>query len=520
MTLEEFVGAIGRYSCEEYFARFPEIDTALEQVENQMQGQPQEERQQTVRALEGIAETLPAWAKVHILSFCMAVGKDAAITEKLLRVVLDADYENIGEYNKLSHYWQVVRAVFTEERLRNTNVDKLLAELYRTLLEAFSGAFGIMERSYIPKEERDDNLVFVFASQVLNQKHAPTKTLLDRCWVLKKRLHKEVVIINTAMHMTQKGCAPFYRMMEGTYYPELSEQSELEFRGEKFPFSQCPEDMPDLDVIADIIKQIQTRKPCCIINIGGNDICADICGRLVPEITVSTVFSRIATSCGEYQIIDKQILSETEQDCLHIFGVEENKIKRAMFTFSFKEQTHHYTRKQLGLPEEQFLLVVVGWRLDDEVSEEFIQMLQEIIAQESGIGIVFMGGFAQFEERLRAYPILRSHCYNLGGQEDALAVLECVDLYVNPRRQGGGSSVAEALYKGIPAVTLPIGDVAVAAGETFHVSDYDKMAQQILRYVKEPVLYRQRSEQARERAALLMDSSASFGKVVDEILHM
>jgi hypothetical protein len=520
MTLEEFVGAIGRYSCEEYFARFPEIDTALEQVESQMKGQSEEERQQTVHALAEMTETLPAWAKVHILSFCMAVGNDAAMTERLLQVVLEADYEEIGEYNKLSHYWQVVRTVFTEESRKSPNVEKLLAELYRTLLDAFSGALGIRERSYISKEERDDNLVFVFASQVLNQEHAPTKTLLDRCLVLKKVLHKEVVIINTAMHMTKKGRAPFYRMMEGTYFQELSEKSELEFRGETFPFLQCPENMPDLDVIADIIKQIQTRKPCCIISIGGNDICADICGRLVPEITVSTVFSHIATSCGEYQIIDKQTLTKEEQDCLHILGVEENKVKRAMFTFSFKEQTHHYTREQLRLPQESFLLVVIGWRLDDEVSVEFLQMLQIVISQENGIGIVFMGEFAQFKERLRAYPLLQSRSYNLGRQEDALAVLECVDLYVNPRRQGGGSSVAEALYKGIPAVTLPIGDVAVAAGETFHVPDYEKMAQQILCYAKDPAIYQRRSEQAKERAKLLMDSSAGFGKAVDEILHM
>ena len=52
---------------------------------------------------------------------------------------------------------------------------------------------------------------------------------------------------------------------------------------------------------------------------------------------------------------------------------------------------------------------------------------------------------------------------------------------MNPKRNGGGSSVAEAVYKGLPAVTLPVGDVSAAAGESFRVADYGEMAETILK---------------------------------------
>lgn len=67
---------------------------------------------------------------------------------------------------------------------------------------------------------------------------------------------------------------------------------------------------------------------------------------------------------------------------------------------------------------------------------------------------------------------------------------ECMDLYVNPKRSGGGSSVAESLYKGLPVVTLPVGDVSAAAGESFRVADYGEMAETILHLHRMKIIMR------------------------------
>ena len=431
--------------------------------------------------------------------------------------VLAADYSEVGEYNKLSHYWQITRAVFTDGTLKSSEVERKLTGLYHTLFEAFSTAVGVTERCYIPRKERNQNLVIVFSPQVLGLGHAPTKTLLDRSYVLKTFLHKEVMIVNTAMYMTKKGCAPFYHMQEAEYAAELSELSSLEFKGETFSYMQCPEDMPDLQVIASLVQLIRDRRPDYIIGIGGNDICADICGRIVPQITVSTVFSGIATSCGEWQMVGKRTLSGTDEMRLQELGVQKECVKCVPFTFSFKPQQDHYTRADLTLPEEKFLVATVGWRLDDEITGAYLKMLEEAVGEEPAIHVVFVGRFHRFGEALAGYPVLQAHATNLGEQQDVLAVLECMDLYVNPARSGGGSSAAEALSKGLPVVTLPVGDVAVAAGETFEVEDYPAMQRQILRYAADHRLYVEMTQKARARAELLLDSKAGFGQALIEI---
>ena len=363
MTFEEYRTQIAAYDCATYFEKYPEIDTTLEHLGRQFDQMEPAVRAHMLDSLEVAVENVPDWMKIHFLSFCMAQKRDPHITEKLLDTVLAADYSEVGEYNKLSHYWQITRAVFTDGTLKSSEVERKLTGLYHTLFEAFSTAVGVTKRCYIPRKERNQNLVIVFSPQVLGLGHAPTKTLLDRSYVLKTFLHKEVMIVNTAMYMTKKGRAPFYHMQEAEYAAELSELSSLEFKGETFSYMQCPEDMPDLQVIASLVQLIRDRRPDYIIGIGGNDICADICGRIVPQITVSTVFSGIATSCGEWQMVGKRTLSGTDEMRLQELGVQKECVKCVPFTFSFKPQQDHYTRADLTLPEEKFLVATVGRRL-------------------------------------------------------------------------------------------------------------------------------------------------------------
>lgn len=516
MTIEEYFGKIRLCTREEYFGMFGEVEQVLKDLEKQLNNCPLEERKAFLAQLSRIAMDVPIWMRIHLLSFCVLVSGDADWAKVLIKEVEHADYDAVGEYNKLSHYWQISTALFCNQSIGSEELELGLTRLYKTLAEAFAGALGLPQRAYIPAEERQQNLVFVFASQVLGMEHAPTKTLLDRCYVLQKYLGKKVFIINTAMQLTKKGQAPFYKLVEGEYLPALLQWKKLEFKNEKFQFYQCEDVMPDLSVMAEIVKMVKEQKPYYVLNIGGSDICADICGRIVPEITVSTVFSKIAMSEGEYQLVDKELTMQDERQ-LAILGVRPQNVKRSLFTFSFKTQERTLSRSELLLPEDKFILLIVGWRLDEEIDEVFLECLNHVMQADDNIVAAFMGKFDKYECWMEKYPLLQKCSYNLGKQMDALAVTELCNLYVNPRRNGGGSSASEALYQGIPAVTLPYGDVSAAAGAEFWAADYDDMEAQILRYKRDHAFYQEMSKKAKERAALLIESSKSFAPVIDEI---
>lgn len=516
-TIKQFLCTIQKYSLEEYFFKFGEIDKTLKKIENMLNDFSKNQQKNILQSMVGNIQEMPPWMRVHILSFCMKVSKEETYAVMLLDYILQAPYDDVGEYNKLSHFWQIGTAQFLDQSLQTYAINIRMARLYRELFNIFKASLGLKERNYFSWKERNDDLVFVFSAQVLGMAHAPTKTLLDRCYALKKYLKKEVVIINTAMQIPVKGQAPFYGLINATYADGLSEIKQLEFKDETFEFHQCENKMPDLSIIKSIIEMVKERKPEFILDIGGSDICADLCGLFAPQITISTVFSKIAFSCGEYQMVDK-ILSDEDKDELAILGVNIRKVKKTTFTFSFKEQTHHYTREQLDLWKNKFILLVVGWRLDQEVDEIFLDMLECVLEENQRIAVAFMGKFDLYSEKIKHYVRLQERSKNLGKQMDALAVMECCDLYVNPRRSGGGSSVCEALYKGLPAVTLPTGDVSVAAGELFWVEDYSAMQKKILKYASEKKYYKQMSENAQKRAGELMDSNREFGQTMANII--
>ena len=49
--------------------------------------------------------------------------------------MLDADWNEVGEYEKLSDYWQIGTAVFADARLKGERTQEQLAALYRMLFD-------------------------------------------------------------------------------------------------------------------------------------------------------------------------------------------------------------------------------------------------------------------------------------------------------------------------------------------------------------------------------------------------
>lgn len=82
---------------------------------------------------------------------------------------------------------------------------------------------------------------------------------------------------------------------------------------------------------------------------------------------------------------------------LERLGVDAEKIAAARFTFVFKPQEHDYTRQELGIWEHGFVLMIVGWRLDSEIADDFLAMLDRIAAQRENVQVVFMGRYESWK---------------------------------------------------------------------------------------------------------------------------
>ncbi len=430
---------------------------------------------------------------------------EVRIYEEYLSVVhLD---KSLNWDEKYFLWFQISKKLFAKA---NISSEKLINQqwlLYETLYQQFSSYF-----LDIPSiDNRNENLIFITTQQFLNMKHGPTKTVLDRAYILKK-LYQNVVIINTAELLGGKPLELLHGEF-GRYNKDLLKAEKIKYKDEMFSFVQLDNNMPNIENSREFLEFVIKYKPLYIVNIGGNSLLMDICSKVVPVININTVPSSLTCTKATVQVIGRQ-LTKKEENLLALLGKTKENVIVGRFTSSLKPQVNKYTRKELDIPEEQFVMALIGGRLTQEVTQEFIDMIDQILQKD--VMLIIIGTMDNYEKICRNDSIFGKNAVYLGQQEDVLAILDLCDLYVNPKRTGGGTSVIEAMYKGCPAVTLNSGDVALGAGPDFCVDTYEEMQKQILRYMEDKEFYREMSIKAKKRADYMLDSESAFFEIIHQ----
>lgn len=497
--------------------RIAELGKCLQEYK-EIQGQKelQEGKAAIGRLMEKIFSLLGKKEQIYgqlMTEFFLLEEGDSRHTDVLLNQIIQA--AELGWKNQLYLLNQLQSIMFTKSEMRGEETGSRIWRLYNKIYEGFSQELEgqcSAGRRWIAGNERDPDLILVLTSQLLSLQHAPTKTALDRCYILAKHMGKRVVLVNTAEKGGEVGNVLLLSRYRTSYMENLQRQETISYRDIQIPYMQCSSHMPNIKETISLLEWVEREKPFCIVNIGGESLVADRMSEMLPVLTIATVFSHLALTKSQYQMIGRK-LNEKDRKILADRGRDENHVISGRFTFALKEQTGKLTRAKMGIPEDCFAVLLIGARIGVEITDELLSMLLSITGQK--VFLVFVGEM-DYEAAKAAYPSLKGQSVYLGSQKDVLAVMELVDLYVNPYRNGGGSSVVEAMSKGVPAVTLPYGDVYVNTGETFAVPDYAAMKEIILRYIQDGEFYRKQAEAARERADELMDSKSAFTEVMEE----
>lgn len=447
-------------------------------------------------------------------SVLLKAKKDAVVFKEFVRYIREK--KNTFSKNTLDFlFYQLSYMYDANPSLYDDGTKLELWKLFLEIVEAFASEVTVPLEE-IPESERDNSLVLAVIIHYIPHGCAPTITALDRCRILQKKMGKRVLMLNTAEALNSVGKIPIYETAYGNnldYFKGARELDAMTWKDASIPYFQCPPSMPDVEIINLLLGQVRNMAPHRVILIGGSSILGNLINRIIPALTISTGFSDLAITGTKYQALGRKL---TEEDIvkLNAIGYDKNHVIESTFTFDIKPQKEKVSRAELGITEDVFVLTMVSTRLDNEVTNEFLQMLEDALNEK--MRIVFIGGFSSYEEKMKLFPDLRRKSVSLGSCEDVLSRLEICDLYVNPRRKGGGSSVVEAMYMGKPAVSIAYGDVAINAGEEFCVETYGEMAERILQYYQDKDFYGEMAEKAKKRAAVLLDTETAFREIMAE----
>ena len=405
--------------------------------------------------------------------------------------------------------------MFNNIHLRTPELEALVVELHHMAIHEGKQLVDVPASiGAVEQNAKNKDLVIILTSQFLSMNHGPTKTALDRAYILQKYYGKKVFLINTAEMRGMAGEMPVYPVRVGSYMPHWNEVEEITYQGEKIAFFQCYMDMPNIKDTRALVQTIWKLNPAMCLNIGGGSLVAACVNEFLPTAIIATVPSGIPFPECDIICIGHAPTS-VEETTLKNYGIKKENVIVGRFTSSFKPKQHTYVRKDFGLPEDVFLLVVVGLRLTEEISDEFVAMLDSVLSEK--IQCVIMGKMVNYEERARQNEKFGKYVHNLGLQEDALAIYSLCDLYLNPIRLGGGTSAAESMSEGVPVLTTDLGDVALEVEDAYKVKDYEEMKQRIFELEANRKQWEKWSQAAKEKAEELTDSKKEFIIIIKQI---
>jgi len=421
--------------------------------------------------------------RIYVLSWMLKYYKKISYANEIF--ILINNLNTIDIYTKYFLLQQIRQCVFANVIKTDEEYEKNLNICYFGLLEELRNR--LPKYKFIEKDKRDNNLIIIFNTQMVSELHAPTGMSLEMAYALNKHFGKEILIINTRESLNLSGFIPI-RMVRVAN--EGYEGGVIKYKDVNFDFYKQKDELINDNTYKTIINMVYEKKPYLIFVIGDGCIAGDLCSKIVPVVVMPTSSGKQLTDSeffiGNYEDKDKYIIKGGCQ-------------------LPFVEQKNKYNKEMFNIPQNKFIIAVIGNRLDSELSYDFLEMLNNILEMESFF-VIFIGKYDNYTIQTNKFKYIKANSNYIGHQKDLLACFDVIDLFLNPKRKGSGTTAAESLFKGKPVVTLDFGDVAEIAGKDFCVDSYDEMRKILVKYQECSEFYKHQSERARIRGKKYADN--------------
>lgn len=404
-------------------------------------------------------------------------------------------------------YWMINRVAFTDYKFKIAgNID----ELYRFI---FKKIYGMVDTSFQKIDNPDSNIVVMVTSQFLSEGHAPTRRILDYAYTLLTSLHKSVLIINDS-GLNFYPCNCIDQGVFPIFIDSYNDLKKKEYKGVEIPFYQIPTRMPDIYAINETLSIIYELKPGLVYNIGGSSLVTDLCS-IFTKTASFPCSTNIPVTMSQYLLVGRMI-NETDKDRLQRLEPYQQIVETVVNFQLPADHSFFYSRSQFGLKETDFVIGIVGNRLDTEIDDTFIDIMNKILSRFE-VQFLLIGNVSHKEKIFKnvEHP---EWIHFADALKEADQAIELFDIYCNPIRNGGGRSGFEALAHGVPVVTTKYGDVYYTCGEDFSVRDDEEYIQIVEKYVTDKQYMMEMEEKAKKRSNYLSDLSKTQGDILKQIL--
>ncbi|BDX04895.1 glycosyltransferase [Planctobacterium marinum] len=318
--------------------------------------------------------------------------------------------------------------------------------------------------------------IAIVVPQLMHLRHSPTREAFNIALHLMHQHGCNVQIINTnAMNYTN--CNQLKLLMPANYEVNetLQGQQQIPVKYMQFDskvsvvsFDAGPMSSQKVANIASALQQLEVE---AVVAHGENLLVMECLYQIYPSLFATTGAVVPFNHCDGY-FIPGNLFNDTAKNLAALYG-HENFMLESMLVTPEGQAEQAAAKSQFGIDDEAFLYLVVGTRLTGELDSEFIAICQTLLAQQPQARVLFAGTpELQLEQWFDEQTITAKRVLNLGFQQDLAAISAMCDVYLNPKRAGGGTSSQTAILNNLPVVTLDHGHISAVVPETKRQKDW------------------------------------------------
>lgn len=416
---------------------------------------------------------------LYIFSILYEKLCDNIVTDYLIRILDEEDIDPLTCINalyqmdafKFSNGWQESVEVFkTKRRIYRKQVKKVRKQLEDKL-------------TYIPEKSRNHKNIVITVRTLLSERHAPTKVLINLTKYLEGAGYDVYVIIN---HMTKMQIAKANDWYKCIYDNNLSDvtqkfvvnASEISIKGYNFELSEV-NFWNELETAIDIVRDIN---PEFIIDIGGENIVSDVCTKATTVCCLPCVARPVISDAGIFIRASKN--DDKADQKYRSYMEKDDVVFDMLFSYVAADGDEEKVDKaEFGIDKNAFLILVVGNRLDCEITDEFIDIMTMICEKSDRIHFAIIGKCEQLEKKISLNKYADRYTF-IGYVNNFKGTMAMGDIFLNPPRQGGGTGAMFAIQNRVPIITLPDCDVALR-GSRFTCDNIEDFPELVEKYIND-----------------------------------
>lgn len=454
--------------------------------------------------------------EIYLLSYLIYILRDESIIKMMYDVMESNDIDPVSALNCIH---QIGSFAFSNSINNGGGSENFLRDndIYIKMVDKICSNISGGMLEYMPYEKRNRNKVIITSRALLSELHAPTMIICNLYNYLQKLGYEVIVLVGYMGKLQKEKKNEIYYI---TVDNNLTEETQL-FQTDHFGLhinvcniSFSAENFyQELDMA---VNYVRINNPEFIIDVGGENIIADVCSKFTTVCSYPCVGTPVHSAAP---VVIRCFHCEGEKEDIYNSYLTSAQRVFELVTGNELSSTGDVTGEMNSLKKEndKFIILVVGNRLDSEVSEEFVDILDVVLSAEPQVFVEFIGECNELKDRIgkkdnKDRYIFHGYARNL---QEAMSV---GDLFVNPPRTGGGTAATIALKNRTPIVTLDNCDVALR-GDGFVCESLEQYPELVKRYIHDEEFMREQQNYCAKQNKLRtkIDSVGNVKKFCEEI---